>query len=83
MGTSKPLDSSAAFLFEVPRSNSPLVVQELQIGGTSEADRIDGSMNNPLTDIADARDVGKKIVHRKPVSVAVQKSASLLPRSDH
>jgi hypothetical protein len=35
MGTSKPIDSSAAFLFEVPESNSPLVVQELQIGGTS------------------------------------------------
>jgi len=27
-------NSSAAFLFEVPESNSPLVVQELQIGGT-------------------------------------------------
>jgi hypothetical protein len=34
MGTSKPFGSSAAFLFEVPGSNSPLVVQELQIGGT-------------------------------------------------
>src|SRR5215472_5596741 len=32
MGTSKHIDSSAAFLFEVPGSNSPLVVQELQIG---------------------------------------------------
>ena len=35
MGTSKPIDSNAAFLFEVPGLNSPLVVQELQIGGTS------------------------------------------------
>ena len=35
MGTSKLVDSSAAFLFEVPGSNLPLVVQELQIGGTS------------------------------------------------
>src|SRR5579872_2715809 len=35
MDTSKPIDSSAAFLFEVPGSNSPLVVQELQMGGTS------------------------------------------------
>src|SRR6516162_5146828 len=34
VGTSKHNDSSAAFLFEVPGSNSPLVVQELQIGGT-------------------------------------------------
>ena len=34
MGTSKLIDSSAAFLFGVPGSNSPLVVQELQIGGT-------------------------------------------------
>jgi hypothetical protein len=34
MGTSKLINSSAAFLFEVPGSNSPLVVQELQIGGT-------------------------------------------------
>jgi hypothetical protein len=34
MGTSKHIDPSAAFLFEVPGSNSPLVVQELQIGGT-------------------------------------------------
>jgi hypothetical protein len=37
MGTSKDIDSSAAFLFEVPGSNSPLVVQGLQIGGTSVA----------------------------------------------
>ena len=29
-----PTYSSAAFLFEVPGLNSPLVVQELQIGGT-------------------------------------------------
>ena len=35
MGTIKHIDSSAAFLFEVPGSNSRLVVQELQIGGTS------------------------------------------------
>src|SRR3974390_3197194 len=34
MGTSKHIDSSAAFLFEVPGSNSPLVLEELQIGGT-------------------------------------------------
>jgi hypothetical protein len=34
MGTRKLIDSSAAFPFEVPGSNSPLVVQELQIGGT-------------------------------------------------
>jgi len=34
MGTSKPFDSSAAFLFEVPGSNSSLVVRELQIDGT-------------------------------------------------
>jgi hypothetical protein len=38
MGTSKLIDSSAAFLFEVPERNLPLVVQELQIGGTSGAD---------------------------------------------
>ena len=37
MSTSKLIDSSAALLFEVPESNSPLVVQELQIGGTSAA----------------------------------------------
>jgi len=36
MGTGKTYDSSAAFLFEVPGSNSPPVVQELQIGGTSQ-----------------------------------------------
>jgi hypothetical protein len=36
-GTSKPINSSAASLFEVPVSNSPLVVQELQMGGTSAA----------------------------------------------
>jgi hypothetical protein len=35
MGTSKLFDSSAAFLFEVPESDSPLVAQELQIGGTA------------------------------------------------
>ena len=29
-----PTDSGAAFLFEVPGSHSPLVVQELKIGGT-------------------------------------------------
>jgi hypothetical protein len=38
MGTSKPIYASAAFLFEVPGSNSPLVAQELQIGGTSVVD---------------------------------------------
>jgi hypothetical protein len=38
VGTSKDIDSSAAFLFEVPGSNSPLMVQELQIGGTGFAD---------------------------------------------
>ena len=32
--SSKHIDSSAAFLFEVPGSDLPLVVQELQIGGT-------------------------------------------------
>src|SRR5215471_1626213 len=37
MGTSKLIDSSAAFLFEVLGSNSPLAVQELQIGGTSQS----------------------------------------------
>jgi hypothetical protein len=35
MGTSKHIDSSAAFLFDVPGSNLPRVVQERQIGGTS------------------------------------------------
>jgi hypothetical protein len=35
MGTGNFTDSSAAFLFEVPEQNSPLVVQELQIGGDS------------------------------------------------
>jgi hypothetical protein len=35
LGTSKLVDSSAAFLFEVPGLNSPRVVQELQIGGTT------------------------------------------------
>jgi hypothetical protein len=39
MGYSQIYDSSAAFLFEVPGSNSPLAVQELQIGGTSVAPR--------------------------------------------
>jgi hypothetical protein len=34
MGTNKPIGSSAAFLFDVPGSNSPHVVQERQIGGT-------------------------------------------------
>ena len=35
MGTGKLIESSTALLFEVPGSNSPLVVQELQTGGTS------------------------------------------------
>jgi hypothetical protein len=34
MGTSNLIDPSTAFLFEVPERNSPLVVQELQIGRT-------------------------------------------------
>src|SRR3974390_688247 len=34
MGTSKHIDPSAAFLFEVRGSTSLLVVQEFQIGGT-------------------------------------------------
>ncbi len=37
MDTSKLIDSSTASLFEVPGSNSPLVMQELQIGGTDGA----------------------------------------------
>jgi hypothetical protein len=32
MGTSKCIDPSAAFHFEVPEENLPLVVQELQNG---------------------------------------------------
>jgi L-cysteine S-thiosulfotransferase len=43
MGTSKLIDSSAASLFDVPGSNSPLVVQERQIGGTRSAISIAGS----------------------------------------
>jgi hypothetical protein len=37
MGTSKLIVSSAALLFEVPEPDSPLVLQELQIGGTGLA----------------------------------------------
>jgi hypothetical protein len=48
MGTSKLIDSSAAFLFEVPGSNSPLVVQELQIGGTRVAFGSEVRMMNSL-----------------------------------
>jgi hypothetical protein len=40
MGTSNFIDSSAASLFEVPEPDSPLVVQELQIGGASRVDPI-------------------------------------------
>src|SRR6516165_12699991 len=35
MGTSKLIDSSTAYRSEVPERNSPLVMQGLQIGGTS------------------------------------------------
>jgi hypothetical protein len=35
MGTSKLVDSSTAYRSEVPERNSPLVMQGLQIGGTS------------------------------------------------
>jgi hypothetical protein len=35
-------DSSAAFLFEVPEQSSPLVLQELQIGGTSRGRHLGG-----------------------------------------
>jgi hypothetical protein len=38
MGTSKHIDSRAAFIFEVPGSNLPLGVQELQISGTGVMD---------------------------------------------
>jgi hypothetical protein len=34
MGTNKPIDLSAAFPFQVPERNLPLVVQELEMGGT-------------------------------------------------
>src|SRR5579872_2772392 len=37
MGYSQTYDSSAAFLFDVPGSNVPHVMQERQIGGTSAA----------------------------------------------
>jgi hypothetical protein len=40
MGTSKHIDYSAALLFEVPGSNSPLVLQELQIGGASHETKL-------------------------------------------
>jgi sulfur-oxidizing protein SoxX len=43
MGTSKLIDSSAASLFDVPGSNSPLVVQERQISGTRSTISIAGS----------------------------------------
>ena len=36
MGTSNLIDSSVAFLFEVPDTDLPLVVQELQIGDTGQ-----------------------------------------------
>jgi hypothetical protein len=47
MGTSKLIDSNAAFLFEVPELNSPLVVQKLQIGGIGprKASRVDYTAN--------------------------------------
>jgi hypothetical protein len=48
MGTSKLIDSSAAFLFEVPDSNSRRVVQELQIGGTSGMGACRFPMAKPL-----------------------------------
>jgi hypothetical protein len=35
MGTGKLYDSSAAFPFEVPGQNLPLMVQELQMGGAN------------------------------------------------
>jgi hypothetical protein len=38
MGTSKLIDFSAAFPFEVPERNLPLAVQELQMDGTSGLD---------------------------------------------
>jgi thymidylate synthase len=47
MGTRKHIDSRAAFLFEVPGSNSPLVVQELQIVGTSAPKRPVFSLPSP------------------------------------
>jgi len=37
MGTSKHIESSAAFPFEVPERNLPRVVQELQMSGTSSS----------------------------------------------
>jgi hypothetical protein len=40
MGTSKHVDSGVAFLFEVPDTASPLVVQELQIGDTRQPSAI-------------------------------------------
>jgi hypothetical protein len=39
MGTTKNIDSSAAFLFDVPGSNSPFMVQERQIGGTESPEK--------------------------------------------
>jgi hypothetical protein len=47
MGTSKLIDSSAAFLFEVPEPNSPRIVQELQLddAGPRKAFRPDYTAN--------------------------------------
>jgi hypothetical protein len=55
-GTSKLIDSSAAFLFEVPGSNSPLVAQELQIGGTGRpCSRRGRPALDPASDLRQAR----------------------------
>src|SRR5579859_1343825 len=47
MGASQTYDSRAAFLFDVPGSNSQLMVQERQIGGTSWVLRLVGRCSEP------------------------------------
>jgi hypothetical protein len=59
MGTSKHIDSSAAFLFDVPGSNSPLVAQERQIGGTSMPDLPAGSLQSESSPICFGREHGR------------------------
>jgi hypothetical protein len=51
MGTSKPIEASAASPFEVPERNFRLVVQELQMGGTIPACGLNSARIAELTKV--------------------------------
>src|SRR5882724_1455894 len=72
MGTSKFINSSAAFPFEVPGQNLPLVVQELQMGGTSEFCFVSRRGSDSRARDASENPLRNSIIQRRPLGVRLR-----------